>query len=479
MKNLLLNIIFCISTTALCGQSLQEAIKQVDNFSPLRYGAWSLCAIDVATGKNLALKNENMSLVPASSMKVVTTATALGALGANYRFKTELQYDGTIEKDVLKGNLYIKGYGDPTLGSAYMEGALNITEVLNLFTKAVKLAGITKIDGAIVGDGTYLESSTVADGVSWGDVGNYYSAGASGLNLNDNMYSVYFSRSGKSLGDKVKISKYTPEVPGLSLKSEVTLAEKGTKDKCFIFVAPYTDAGYARGTIPLGSGDFEVGGSVPDPSFFAAFQWKKNLLANKISVTGKATTQRLLGSSSKRKTFYTYSSPKLLDIVKRTNMESVNLYAEILLKTIAAKNGKDSWAQAVAIIKYYWSKRGLDTDALFMTDGSGLSRNNAVTTYFLASLLRKVHQDKKTYAGFWDSLPVSGKSGSMKYTAKAIAGKVHAKTGSMTGVRSYSGYIESKSGKIIAFSMIANNFSCSDKEMREPFETLMAALVAL
>ncbi|GAG80932.1 unnamed protein product, partial [marine sediment metagenome] len=250
--------------------SLQKAIGQLVADPDLKHASLGICVIDVESGKVIAQYEKDQSLIPASSLKVVTTATALSKLGENFRFKTELQYDGQLKSDgTLNGNLYLKGYGDPTLGSDRFDNAVTVDLLMDELVQAVKKAGIKKINGKIVGDASFYTSSVNSRSWLWEDLGNYYACGAWGLNIQENKFYINFKQSLK-LGAQPKIESTKPSIPNLLLINEVQSAETNSGDNAYIFGSPYSYTRFIRGTIPIGKSTFTIKGAIPDPPFFAA-----------------------------------------------------------------------------------------------------------------------------------------------------------------------------------------------------------------
>ncbi|MBA3665696.1 MAG: D-alanyl-D-alanine carboxypeptidase, partial [Bacteroidetes bacterium] len=179
-------------------------------------------------------------------------------------------------------------------------------------------------------------------------------------------------------------------------------------------------------------------------------------------------------STATRTTIYSYYSPPLEKIVYFTNLKSNNHYCETILRAI----GKGSMYSGIEATKNYWQKKGLDVSELFMVDGSGLSRANTVTTNFQASLLSSIYKDSVFYKTFNNSLPIAGKSGSMSNIGKGklIENNMRAKTGYINRARGYCGYVKSKSGKDLAFSVLFNNYSCSAKEAKVKIEKFLIEL---
>ncbi|MEM7106033.1 MAG: D-alanyl-D-alanine carboxypeptidase/D-alanyl-D-alanine-endopeptidase [Bacteroidota bacterium] len=494
MKNL---IIFFTLATLLYGYPLNaqinlnsgvsKAIEVVADDPALKHASFGVCVIDVEANEVVAAHNPDISLIPASSLKTVTTATALAILGSDFQFKTEIAYDGTLSSDgVLDGNLYIKGYGDPTLGSSEMVGYPGMNEVFRIFVEAIRQKGIKKITGLVVGDGTHFETAVSAPTWQWNDIGNYYGAGASGLNINENLYRLNFQLS-STLDKGPKVSSVDPEIPYLIFVNELGSAGKYSGDNAYIFGAPYTYTRHIRGTLPIGNREFTIKGSIPDPAYFVASTLVTKLEAVGISTSKFSTTQRELiregnASNTKRIVIHTHKSPPLWQIVERANRESVNVYCETLLKEMGKKQlGEGSTAAGLQAVQTFWEGRGLNWDGFVMKDGSGLSPRNTVTARHLAGLLRKVAKDQGIYSYFYESLPIAGQNGTLKNMLKGTAaeGKLRAKSGSMSRVRSYSGYVRTKSGKMLSFSIIANHFLGKSSLMRKKMETIMAALAEM
>jgi len=462
---------------------LPAAIESVAKYPDLQTGDLGVAVIDVESGKVIAQHGVDKSLIPASTLKTVTTASAVHFLGADYRFRTELQYDGEITADgTLNGNIYIKGYGDPTLASPDMEGVLELDELMQLFANAITEAGIQRINGKIVGDASYFTTAVSGDGWQWSDLGNYYGTGAWGLTIHENLFYLHFQQTSR-LKATPEITGTSPYVPNLLFINEVRSAGANTGDNAYIYGGPYDYTRFVRGSIPVGSGRFTIKGSLPDPAFFAAHYLMQFLEKSGISTSKLVTTdlemRRTEERDGERKTLTTHLSPPLSEIIQRANYKSVNLYCEMLLRAIgvvADERGSDTSGKEA--IEELWESKGLDTEGWFFEDGSGLSGRNGITALQLAKILQLAAKDPKIFPSFYESLPVGGVSGTVQYMFKGTpaAGNIRAKSGSLRRVRSYAGYAESRSGKLLAFSVIANNFKGSSGAMRQQLEKIMVAL---
>jgi D-alanyl-D-alanine carboxypeptidase/D-alanyl-D-alanine-endopeptidase (penicillin-binding protein 4) len=454
---------------------IQPALEVFISDTELKNASVSITVMEIETGSTIASYNSERSLIPASSLKTVTTATALSVLGVDYRYKTELQYTGSIDEvGTLHGDLYIKGYGDPTLGTEWLDQADDMPTVLAKFTAAVQAAGIKKIDGHVIGDGSFFPSSPVASTWQWEDMGNYYGAGAFGLNLHENWYWLDFQQNAQ-LDSTPQVKSVRPEVPVVFIENLVTSAPRGTGDNAYIYGAPFRHHVTIRGTIPVGSGTFTIKGSVPDAVLFTAHQVTERLKNAGIEITGLPRSIFTPTNEAERKIFYTHNSPELRDIVWEANHESVNLYCEVMLKTLGLtlKNNSD-YDVAVDAVKEYWEAKGLRTDGMRLRDGSGLSSRTNVTSRQMAGILRLIAKDDTIFPVFYESLS-TGAEGTLKGMFKGTKAftNIRAKSGSMTGVRSYTGYAKAANGKLLSFSIIANNFTCKSSLMRKKMEKLM------
>ena len=464
-------------------EMLEAAAARLGNDSVLRHGQVGIAIVDVLTGETLASFNPTMSLIPASNMKIVTTAAGLAILGADFQFRTDLQLDGEIRDSILYGNVFIKGYGDPTLASPLMDSVPRLAAVLDSFSNEIKKLGIKKVKGRIVGDGTAFESATAVPTWLWEDLGNYYGAGPSGLTFHENFYDLAL-RQTLYIDSSPSVSSIIPQVPDFQLINELKTI-KGGGDDAYIYAVPYGKTGVLRGTIPAGNGgQFTISGALPDPPLFAAWHLQKTLREKGIDVTDSATTQLALQQAAtpttSRRTFFTWRSPKLSDIIIHTNLESVNLYCEAIVRTVAfQKTGIGTNDKGIEEIIKFWQSKGINTEGLFMQDGSGLSPRNGITAAQLAAMLRVVAIDNQWFTPFFNSLPQPAKSGTLKNMFKnnpSVQARLRAKSGTITRVKSYSGYVTTTDGRLLAFSAMCNNFTCSQTVVRRKLEQFMAEI---
>lgn len=462
--------------------SLEKAIDAFLLDPELKNASFSFLAKDVKTGAVIAEHNPNMSLVPASTMKVVTTAAALEILGGGYKFKTVLQYSGYIDTScTLHGDIYIKGGADPTLGSRFFKEYYYEPDFLNEWAMAIRNMGIDSVNGRIIGDADIMGMDPTPGTWVYSDLGNYYGAPPSGLSIFDNTCYIEFA-SGQNTGDSTVIMCIEPEVPGMEMENYVKSASS-SEDNSTINGPPFELNRFIRGTIPRSKDAFEVRGSLPDPALQAAFELHMALHNIGIPVNSGHTTirdlrlQRVL-CDAQRLDFFTQYSPSASSIIYYVNMNSVNLFAEHLCAQIGyVKSGTNSTTAGCWSIAEHWRKRGIDTDGLYMADGSGLSRHNAISARHLTDIMVYMSKSKNASA-FENTLPLAAKSGTLSNVGKKtiIAGNLRAKSGTMQRVKSYSGYVKTKSGRKLAFAMIVNNFNCPTKTIVAKLEKLMVAM---
>lgn len=208
-------LIFFLSLNSVSAQKPAAAINGLATDPAMKNGIMSFSLLEKNSGSIIATYNPNTSLVPASSLKILTCAYGLKLLGADFKFKTELQTIGAVDAEgTLKGTLILKGYGDPTLGSILTVGSIPLAGVLSEFVSALKAKGIKKIDGQVYGDASFLSSEGIYDTWSWYDLGNYYATGIYGLNIHDNLYKLNFRQT--SSGGKPKVADVTPLSPTFS-----------------------------------------------------------------------------------------------------------------------------------------------------------------------------------------------------------------------------------------------------------------------
>ncbi|HLG02836.1 MAG TPA: D-alanyl-D-alanine carboxypeptidase/D-alanyl-D-alanine-endopeptidase [Bacteroidia bacterium] len=462
--------------------TLQAAFDRMNADSALKHGAWGVCVLTADSGKMVAAYNAEQSLIPASTLKILTTGAAIGLLGENYRYVTTIEHDGIFDtlNGIIRGSVYLRGSGDPTFDSKYFRKGDTIGAIEKLPLR-LKQLGVKRIEGDIIGDASCFSDNPVPDGWTWSDIGQYYGAGTSGLAYRDNAVTLYFN---STQGDSAVLEKVIPRPDGVNYRSFVTTG--GKKDNAFVYGAPFGNTYYIYGTIPPGRKDYEVDAAHPEPALQCAADYLAGLKKAGIVVTGKATTIRRMEMANeniklKRKSLSAILSPTLAEIVRETNLHSDNVYAEQLLRTLGkVKGAAGSTEEGVRVVKNYWQSLGIPIAGLNMTDGNGLSRSNTVTTKIQAMILQKI-STMSWSAVFEQSLPIAGRSGSLASLCKGTCAEnnLTAKSGYINRARGYAGYVKTQSGKKLCFSIIANNYTCSATEMKKKIEKILVTIAEL
>lgn len=397
----------------------------------LQSASWSFCALDIKTGEVVAQRDMQRALIPASSMKTLTTSTALGLYGTDFVFKTELQYDGQLSEGTLNGNIYLKTYGDPLLCSASPDAAMSYESFAAMLARVIRDVGIRTINGYIVADDLIFDPAITA---KW-----------------------------QPYNGLVSTTTYTQPTE----------------------VATVGDGEEGAPTTPTSKTITTVVSSGTDPALQLAYYFRNNLVKSGVQIMQPTVTQRALlstgtASSSARFTMFTHNSAPLRYIVKRTNERSSNVYAEAILRSVAFRQtGIATTYSGTQAVREFWTAKGLDLSSSLLQDGSGLSYNNYVSPFTFARLLFLIQRDPQIKDSFYESLPLAGVSGTLEKYFQGMSGygRIHAKTGTLTRILSYTGYAPLADGRTVAFSMVVNNYSGTAYAMRQKLTQALSRLV--
>ena len=481
-KKILFPAILCCFTLTILAQTPQP-VKRLLKMPYMKGASFSLVIQEVGSDKAKYAVSADLSVIPASVMKTVTTATALELLGNDYRFATSLTYDGHIKDGVLHGNLYIEGSGDPTLGSRFVKD--NNTEFLNDWLQGIKAAGIRSIEGSVIADERCFDTEGVS--IKWvgEDLGSYFGAGSYGLSVFDNQYKVFVQTG--AVGTKPVIKHSEPDMSGLRFHNYLVAGAVAT-DSSYTLGAPFAADRYLYGVVPANRPLYTMKGDIPDPPYFLADYFSRFLKGKGIQVGGQPSCFRLLDesqqyTSAKRVNLVTTYSPPVSEIVRITNEVSQNLYADALLKTIGhsytpeAGEVISSFGKGIKRVKQFWDAKGIDTYPLWMFDGSGLSSSDKLSARFLADILLYMATDASSSQTFYNSLPRTGIEGSVRNFMKgySLEGNIRLKSGSMSRVKGYAGYVD-KDGKRYCVTLFVNNYSCDGKIMTYELDRLLRNL---
>ena len=461
MKKVILFLFLLIAITPANAQTLIEKLKVAFNKfasdEQLKYASVSFSVLNTETGALIFGGNENLGVAPASTLKTITSATALALLGEDFTYKTQVSYSGNIENEILKGDLIISGSGDPTLGS-WRWKSTSKEVVLNKILFGLQQFGIKSIEGKIIGDDGLWDTQSLPIGWIWQDLGNYYGAGSSALSWGENQFELNFQPS-KTTGGLVNIKNKEEIYPFLDIKNELKTGSAGSGDNVYAYSAPYTSTIYLRGTYGIDLVK-KIGLSLPDAAFAMAYEVAEFLKKNSINSVG-FTTARLADKNefNNTKLITEIVSPPLKEIVYWFNQKSVNLYGEQLIRTLGMKFGiSASTVDGVKTVQDYWKTKGIAPETLNIVDGSGLSPADRITTLSMAQVLYHTKKEK-WFNTYLESLPTNN--------------GLKMKSGSIADVLGYAGYSTTINKQSLCFSIVINNYTGSSSAVKKKMFTLL------
>lgn len=488
MKRIIIKIaavsVAFISSVCTYGQSLQAAAEAVTADPALGEAVMSICAIK-GDGKVLVDIDADNMVIPASNMKLITTGAALHFFGPDHHFETKIGYDGQIKDGVLHGDLYIIGGGDPTTASKdSIADALETT--FGQWEKMVREAGIRRIDGRIVGDGRYFDGMAEHPTWMWNDLGTYYGAGTTGLMFYENMQSFSVS-AGKAPGDAVNIKPSYPAAPWMEFRYACETGRPGTGDQLYMYASDLAPVAEIRGTFASDRAAKRLDCSNKFPEYTCASYFADHLKANGIPSEGPADFRLCTGTepADSLTILGSVKSPALRRIIFETNHASNNLYAETLLRHLGrSMTGSACYDSSYVALNDVLAGMKMDMKGAEIADGSGLSRKNLISADFMCRFLETM-MHSPCFEDYVGTLPSPGShgtlSGNMSKSPAEVKERIKVKSGSMSGVRCYSGYIiptEGSKDETIIFSIMVNNCTSPSWKVRQLLDKIMAALAA-
>ncbi|THE13677.1 D-alanyl-D-alanine carboxypeptidase/D-alanyl-D-alanine-endopeptidase [Bacillus timonensis] len=418
----------------------------------------AIAGISVRSAKNGEILYQHagdVRLRPASNLKLITAATALSALGEDHQFSTEILTDGKLEENKLIGNLYLKGKGDPTL----------LQEDLDLLAKKIKKSGVDVIFGNVIADDTWYDDERYSMDLTWSDETYYYGSAVSGLTASPNKdYDsgtiIVEVSPGKKEGAKAEIS-LQPSSNYIKIINNTKTVQKEEKKDISIIREHGENVIIIEGTVPVHAKPIQEWMTVWEPTGYALDLFKQSLAKQDIHVMG---TEGIAKTPDKAALLVTDKSIPLHELLIPFMKLSNNGHGETLVKEMGRdRYGEGSWEKGIIVVKEELRKIGVDPSSMVIRDGSGISHVNLVSANDISKLLYSA-QNQAWFPTFLHSLPVAGNSerlvgGSLRYRLKnpEMVGKVKAKTGTITTVSSLSGYLKTRSGEDLIFSILLNN----------------------
>lgn len=457
---------------------LSDAVERLCRDKDMQHASLAVSVHDVDNGNAVYSYDAYRSLVPGSLVKLFTTAAGFDMLGSAFRFTTTIAYNGNIDgKGVLHGNVYVIGGGDPLLGS-YRFRQTQPDSVFAAWHKALMAIGIKGISGRICYNASIFDQQQLPDTWTWGDIGNYYGTGATGLNFHENLFFISFN-AGSKLGYPAGIASTTPPSLDVNLQTEVMTGVAGSGDQVIVYGEPNSTVRVCRGTVPLGKKNFGVRASLPRPAHTCAVLFATYLRRHGLNVS--SNVEEVFAKPNDLKEVLRYMSNTYYVVAQYTNLTSNNTYAESIYKYLGYQRyGIGSYDNGAKATATFFSQLGLPTDGVHLVDGSGLSRENVCTADFITRFLAQVSK-KEIYRDFLQTLGEPGKSGTVHglkiNMPQGVA--MHVKSGTMTQVRCYAGYVTTVGGKTYSFSILCNAYDCSSAQAQAHLAKLMEEIAKL
>ncbi|MBM4037939.1 MAG: D-alanyl-D-alanine carboxypeptidase/D-alanyl-D-alanine-endopeptidase [Planctomycetes bacterium] len=455
-------------------RALGDELRKLLDTPNLRRARFGVCAMDLAAEDWLFEHNADELLIVASNNKLATTAAALELLGPDFAFRTTVGAWGKVQADgALAGDLVLIGRGDPNI-SGRLYGA-KPTAVLEEWARAVAQAGIRSVRGGILADDTYFDRQHLHPGWPQGQYQAWYSAPIGALSFNDNCVLVVV-KPGARPGDPA-LATTDPATSYVELVNTCSTSRARVGDNR---VLVHRRAGENRifisGGIRCQGAPFTAWITAHDPALYTAAAFADVLRARGIPVSGPArllTPPLKIEPAALREITTTTSTLK--DSVVVANRNSQNFYAEQILKTLGRERaGKGTWAAGAEVVEKFLRAAKV-TGTFDYTDGSGLARANRFSTRQLVQLLHYAH-GRRWGALYRSSLAEPGQEGTLSRRLDGLKGKLFAKTGYIGGVSALSGYVEARGERLLAFSILINDFRCSLADVRSLQDELVARL---
>jgi D-alanyl-D-alanine carboxypeptidase/D-alanyl-D-alanine-endopeptidase (penicillin-binding protein 4) len=461
---------------------------EIPNFAREALVGWALR--DVTGDSLLESHLGDQNLTPGSTQKLFTTWIALETLGGDRTYVTELFRSGSLEGGVLKGDLILKGGGDPSFGGAQFGPEHGSEAIFGRWAKALKEAGIKRVDGCVIGDGSFLTEEGPHPAGLWEDAGNYYAGTVSGLAFNDNLYQARFSGAAAP-GKPVSFQGTSPSHTGIArFDNRLVTGPADSQDSAYFIGGFPSPVRLLRGTYPAGRMPFTIKGSLPNPAWTCAREFRDFLGRKGISVSGPSVAA--CGDSLALPNHANHPepanrvgaavavpgarhvSPPLKELIRIVNQKSDNNYAAQMLALLGKGAGRNGdWRGGLEAAYAWLDAHGFDRRRVHLKDGNGLSRYNWIAPSQTALLLAYAYRHK-SFPEFRASLLGSpGAAGKLDRYGNGWDGRLYAKTGTLEGVSALAGYLKCASGRWIAFSIAANNFEARNGDAQKYFGPML------
>jgi len=418
--------------------------------------SWGVVIQSLDNAQVLYRRNADRLFLPASNLKLLTAAAALARLGPDYRWTTTVLARGARRGDTLAGDLVVVGRGDPTFSTDAMGDSTDVLRSLRPFADSLRARGIRVVRGRVVGDASLFTGPPLGRGWAWDDLDADYAAPVGALQFNESVAWILATPAGVP-GQPVALTLQPPAAALRITSTALTAPADSTTSHLQWSRAPFSDSVGVSGSLPAGHAPVRLPVSVPDPTRYFVAALTAALADSGIAVLGDTAAP----TPAPAETLFVWHSPPLSAVLPLFLKPSQNQIGETLLRTLGAEaGGAGTVDSGRSVVRSVLTGFGVPPDAYVLEDGSGLSRYDFVAPEALAQVLAALYRSPD-FPVLYAALPVAGVDGTLatRMRGTAAAGNVHAKTGSLTGVRSLSGYVTDADGEHLLFVLLANDFT--------------------
>ena len=466
------------AATAAGSESIKRLYSDLDRiFSDRKFagGYWGVQVYSLDHSEILYARNPSSLFIPASNNKIITAAVALLCLGPDYRFRTQLGIDGPVVDGVLEGNLIVTGFGDPSITVEKPDE--DPFRTFRHWAAILKEKGIRKITGDFIGDAGSFERTMFGQGWAWNDLTEGYAAPVSALQFNGNRLWIEIKPSRKR-GSFVAIE--LKPLPHYWIVENKLIADTDDREEKIAIERSGTDESIVlQGTFPGNSASIIKAVAVQDPVRYYLSALKHIFGEEQIDVLTCGIRENRVIDRKSPTPLWTHTSPPLSEILKPLLKESLNLHAETLTRVLGMElRGTGSFEAGKEVVEETLSRMAVDKDHYSFADGSGLSRRNLSSAQILVRVLSSLYRSSH-FTHFYDALAIAGRDGTLENRLKGTTAEnnIRAKTGTMSNVSSISGYLKTKDGEMLAFSILANNFLVPKSEVEAAQDKVLKRLV--
>ena len=472
-------ILLILLLTMVCGSSVAQntdridfVVRHVSRKAAVKHASFSVCVHNISKDSTIYSRNDDMAMVPAAINKLFTTAAAYSRLGPRFNFENYLYYSGSIDsKGTLQGDLIVTGTGDPFFCSDRFP---HTDSTFHRMLESIRKKGIRRVNGHVYADTSIFLGDNINPTWRWSDIGNYFGSGAYGLNYNENSVDVHF-RAGRRVGDPAVITSTHPDIP---IVNHVVTGPRDTVfDVCF-YGAPYENGRVCRGVVPLGTADTHFRASLPNPAYQMAKDFTAYLDSRGVKVSGEPSVHFTMPTHYKK--LHVDTAFNLFMNAALTTQTNNNLAAESLFKLMGyLRDGHGNYESGRKFMYEYFNELGLDGTEINMVDGSGLSRDNHVTAYFVCQFLDAVAR-QPFFPDFARAMGISEKIPEYDIIPEVSDDcSLKIKSGVMTGVRNFVGYFTNEDDQMFSFAIMCNNYDCDDATMNRLIKDIIEEIIRL